>query len=202
MANPPRESGGVLRRAAIKAARNAELEELLRRTAAFPVLGGLLEEENPNVLDAIRELALPAIEQRKLEEQAKRSGARTNLPPVIVPGFRGLTGVPSLINPQVGHAPKQRVKPNKTLPLRSKYRSEIKRAIFLQLWQEPEASDLAICRAFDATGNVELPGAWQPSSGEREFERAYKNDGIRPKIEKTISKVRVDMRKSGLLPDR
>jgi hypothetical protein len=83
-----------------------------------------------------------------------------------------------------------------------RYRSEVKRATVTELARKPGATDLDLCRAFDSNGSVELPKNWQPTPGDREFEKAYRDKRTRPKIEKTISKVRVDMRKAHLLPER
>ena len=82
------------------------------------------------------------------------------------------------------------------------YRSEIKRAILTALTKNPKANDLAICRALDNDGAADLPTNWQPKPGERQFEKAYKENRTRPRIEQAISKVRADLRKEGLLPDR
>ena len=93
-------------------------------------------------------------------------------------------------------------KTNSRSKSRLSYRSEIKRAIQTELTKFPTATDLAICRAIDSNGNAELSKNWQPEPGERSFEKAYMDSGKRPLIEKTISKVRVDMRAVHLLPLR
>jgi len=85
---------------------------------------------------------------------------------------------------------------------RLNYRSNVKRAIQAELTKNPSATDIAICRVFDNDGSVELPKSWQPISNDREFEIAYKDKLIKPKIEKIISKVRADMREAQLLPLR
>lgn len=82
------------------------------------------------------------------------------------------------------------------------YRSEIKRAVLIQLTQNPDATDLEICRGLDADGAVEMSGLWQKGSGSRSFEDAYRASKIKPKIEKTFSKVRADLRKLRLLGKR
>jgi len=87
-------------------------------------------------------------------------------------------------------------------PLLSKYRSEIKRAILIQLAKTPSASDLEICRALDGDGSAEFPKTWQSVQGERAFASAYLNGSKRSKIEKAISKVRADLRRAKLLPRR
>jgi hypothetical protein len=86
--------------------------------------------------------------------------------------------------------------------LLSKYRSELKRAILIQLTQNPNATDLEICRSLDADGAAELPAGWNVNRGDRSFARAYSNRAARHKIEIAISKVRADLRKAGLLPRR
>lgn len=79
-----------------------------------------------------------------------------------------------------------------------RYRSELKRAILIQLTKKHDASDLEVCRALDADGAIELPPNW--SDGEnRLFESVYRNPGTRGRIESMISKVRADLRKIGLL---
>lgn len=86
--------------------------------------------------------------------------------------------------------------------LLSKYRSELKRAVLVQLTKSPKASDLDICRNLDDDGSAELPKTWRTNPGDRSFEEAYKNRDRRRRIEITISKIRADLRKSGLLPGR
>lgn len=78
------------------------------------------------------------------------------------------------------------------------YRSELKNVIALNFAKNHKASDLDICRALDSDGAVELPTSWQTGEN-RLFERAYKNPQTRRKVEITISKVRNQMRKKGLL---
>jgi hypothetical protein len=82
------------------------------------------------------------------------------------------------------------------------YRSEIKKAILIQLAKSPSASDLEICRALDDDGSAELPKTWRSLPGERSFASAYLNGSQRRKVEKTISKVRTDLRRAKLLSDR
>jgi hypothetical protein len=83
-----------------------------------------------------------------------------------------------------------------------KYRSEVKKAILIQLTQNPSASAVEICRAFDASGEVELPENWRSAPADRLFCHAYHDPKRKPRIEKEISKVRVDLHKSGLLTKR
>ena len=90
--------------------------------------------------------------------------------------------------------------PTRALLLR--YRSEIKRAILIQLTQNPGASDLEICRALDQDGAVELPKTWKSEPGDRLFVGAYRDSSRRHAIEIAISKIRADLRKRGLLPGR
>jgi hypothetical protein len=83
------------------------------------------------------------------------------------------------------------------------YRSETKRAILVQLTKKPKATDLEVCRGLDADGAAELPVSWRPnSSGDRLFANSYMDRSTRGKIERTISKVRADMRARGLLTTR
>jgi hypothetical protein len=95
--------------------------------------------------------------------------------------------------------------PDIASPIRSEmpaliYRSAVKRAILAQLVQQPHATDIDICRSLDADGGVDLPTSWRRKPGDRLFADAYKNPGYRRKIEITISKVRSDLRKRGILP--
>ncbi|NYF88896.1 hypothetical protein RBB79_05105 [Tunturiibacter empetritectus] len=88
-------------------------------------------------------------------------------------------------------------------PLLNTYRSEIKRAILIQLTKNPDASDLNICRGLDADGAVEMPKTWSNGRpGERQFVNAYRDASRRRKIEVAISKVRGDLRKQGLMEGR
>ena len=82
------------------------------------------------------------------------------------------------------------------------YQSPIKRAILMQFLSNPAASTIDICRGLDATGDVEVPEEWKTHSSDRLFAAAYRNRIIRPKIEVTISKVRADLRKRGIIPPR
>lgn len=86
-----------------------------------------------------------------------------------------------------------------TRALLSSYRSEIKRAILTQLALNPKATDGEICRGLDADGSVELPSGWKSKVSDRGFFDAYSDAVRRHKIEVTISKVRKDLRKQGLL---
>jgi len=78
-----------------------------------------------------------------------------------------------------------------------KFASELKRAIAKFFSFDPNASDLQICRYLDEDG-VELPKTWK-NGNNRLFERAYKDPQHRRKVERTISKVRTEMRNKGLL---
>jgi hypothetical protein len=84
----------------------------------------------------------------------------------------------------------------------SEYRSELKRGILMQLIKKPNATDFEISRGLDADGAVELPALWKIRSEDRLFAAAYSNPATRRKVEIAISKVRVDLRKRGLLDYR
>ena len=84
----------------------------------------------------------------------------------------------------------------------SKYRSEVKRAILMQISQNPKATDLEICRGLDADGAVELPPSWKPRAGDRLFAGAYSHPGTKRRVEIAISKIRADLRNNGLLDRR
>lgn len=83
--------------------------------------------------------------------------------------------------------------------LLSSYRSEIKRAILMQLALKPKATDGEICRGLDDDGSVELPSSWKSKVSDRGFFDAYSDAVRRHKVEVTISKVRIDLRKQRLL---
>jgi hypothetical protein len=83
--------------------------------------------------------------------------------------------------------------------LLSSYRSELKRVILTQLALNPKATDVEICRGLDADGSVELPSSWKSKVSDRGFFDAYSDVVRRHKVEVTISKVRKDLRKQGLL---
>lgn len=90
--------------------------------------------------------------------------------------------------------------PPKPSAPRLNYRSELKRAVSVQLTRKPDAADLEICRALDDAGAVELPASMTDGVN-RLFEYAYKGRH-RHKLEITISRVRTDMRAKGLIPHR
>jgi hypothetical protein len=72
----------------------------------------------------------------------------------------------------------------------------------MELVRASGATNLEICQAIDSNGNAELPRNWQLKPSDREFEKAYRDNRTRPRIEKMISKVRRDMRDVHLLPKR
>ncbi len=82
-----------------------------------------------------------------------------------------------------------------------KYRSELKRAISFGLTRNPFSTDRELCRWLDADGAAELPARLAVAEN-RSFEDAYKRRSTKQSLEVTISKVRKDMRRRGLLPDR
>lgn len=84
------------------------------------------------------------------------------------------------------------------------YRSEVKRAILIQLTKKPRATMLEICRALDADGAVDLPAAWKRKREDKDrmFVEAYLDPNRQHKVEVTISRVRSEMRRKGLLPQR
>lgn len=83
-----------------------------------------------------------------------------------------------------------------------RHKSEVKKAILVQLTQQPDATDKQVCRELDAGGSVELPKSWATQGNDRGFFDAYCDGTVRPKIEKMISKVRRELRASGLLSSR
>lgn len=73
------------------------------------------------------------------------------------------------------------------------YRSPLKRHIRTCLNDDPNASDLAICRKVDEQGIEGIPSPWLKGNN-RELEIAYRNDKqARGKISTMISKVRRDL---------
>jgi hypothetical protein len=86
--------------------------------------------------------------------------------------------------------------------LLSKYRSELKRGILIQLTRNPRATDKEICSGLDTDGSVELPARWRVNRGDRSFNMAYLDARLRRRIEIAISKIRADLRKQGLLDRR
>ncbi len=78
-------------------------------------------------------------------------------------------------------------------------RSGLKRLISLQLVRNPKATDSDICRALDSDGGIDLPRNWKNTREDRSFFGAYSNKRTRHKVEVTISKVRKDHRRAGIL---
>lgn len=91
---------------------------------------------------------------------------------------------------------------SKSVGLLSKYRSELKRAILIQLTKNPRARDVEVCRGLDADGAVEIPQGWKASGVGRSFAKAYLNPELRRRIEIAISKIRSDLRECRLLDRR
>ena len=86
--------------------------------------------------------------------------------------------------------------------LLSRYRSEIKRGILMQLTLNPRATDSEVCRGLDADGAIEIPNSWKTKTGDRGFFKAYADPDLRHRVEVAISKVRDNLRKHGLLAPR
>ena len=86
--------------------------------------------------------------------------------------------------------------------LLARYRSEVKRAILIQISHDPRANSLEICRGLDADGSLELPKTWRGNPTDRSFADAYSDPSRRHKVEAAISRVRRDLRKQGLLAKR
>jgi hypothetical protein len=119
----------------------------------------------------------------------------------VAPGYPGEPDHISLKvvhkEPTVPDLPTRELR-NQKLP-KLRYRSEIKRAILVLLTQAPRATDLEICRGLDADGAVGLPDGWKKGREDRLFMKAYRDRELRHKIEIQISKVRVEMRKIGIV---
>jgi hypothetical protein len=78
------------------------------------------------------------------------------------------------------------------------YRSVLKRAIKALLIGDSKLKDLDICRDLDADGAVELPEEWIIREN-RSFVSAYMNPRLKPRIHTAISKVRTDLRRTGII---
>jgi len=78
------------------------------------------------------------------------------------------------------------------------YRSVLKRAIKALLIGDSKLKDLDICRDLDADGAVELPKEWIIHEN-RSFVLAYMNPHLKPRIHTAISKVRFDLRRTGVI---
>ncbi len=78
------------------------------------------------------------------------------------------------------------------------YRSVLKRAIKALLIGDSKLKDLDICRDLDADGAVELPKEWIIREN-RSFVLAYMNPRLKPRIHTAISKVRFDLRRTGII---
>jgi hypothetical protein len=78
-------------------------------------------------------------------------------------------------------------------------RSALKRLISLQLVRNPTATDSDLCRGLDSDGGIDLPRNWKNTREDRSFFGAYSNPRTRHKVEVTISKVRKDHRRAGIL---
>jgi hypothetical protein len=110
-------------------------------------------------------------------------------------------GIPSN-SPAAMPQPFREKKPTSSGHLLLKYRSEIKRAILIQLTKNPRASDLEICRSLDDEGPVELPESWKRKPEDWCFVGVYMDPSLGHRIEIAISKIRADLRERGLLPER
>jgi hypothetical protein len=78
------------------------------------------------------------------------------------------------------------------------YRSPLKRGIQLALIRNPHGTDLELCAWLDEDAPVDLPKNLN-SNGSRSFVDAYKRKASKNLLASAISKVRRDMRRSGLL---
>jgi hypothetical protein len=151
---------------------------------------------------------LLAMEMGKLRSKWHRKlnvAAREGMYKLIRARQAPLGAQPATISPVVSPQPKSapattnaKVRPKKRL----NYRSDVKLAIQMELVRASGATNLEICQAIDSNGNAELPRNWQLKPSDREFEKAYRDNRTRPRIEKMISKVRRDMRDVHLLPKR
>ena len=113
--------------------------------------------------------------------------------------FVGPNGMP-IIAPAQG---KPELRENAVFPSKwslPKYRSVIKSAILSYLVQNPDATAAAVCHGLDEDGGVELPKSWKVKPDDRSYFSSYSHPSRRGRIEKTISGIRRDMRKAGLLP--
>ena len=77
-------AGKGLLAAHLRGKRKAELEECLRSAVNRPLYGTLYDSDQDKISDAIREVALPAIDQLKREKEADRI-PRLIAPPITIP---------------------------------------------------------------------------------------------------------------------
>jgi hypothetical protein len=180
----------VGRRRALKA-RLAKIDskkmEPARRAKAYTQIQGMLDEEGADgPPDGFIELVnlnvrIGALQQKliALRNQELSKGKADS----------ALAGAQKLLKPPAG-------------PLMPSYRSKLKQAIWMQLAQNPQASNSQIVRGLDDEDEpVEVPATWRSDGNERSFWEAF--TGIhKGKVEKEMSKVRSDLRKRRLLPPR
>ncbi len=69
----------------LRARRKADLEECLRSAVNVPLYGTSYDSDQDKISDAIREVALPAIDQLKREERAKREEEANRIPRLTAP---------------------------------------------------------------------------------------------------------------------
>lgn len=163
------------------------IDDTLRTVAAYSTQFPFLEDAMPSELQRVRRV--DGIVERLREKWEKKVPAEAHAQSSTLP-----LSLPTVMPTVTGanSRPKNRLN----------YRSPVKRAIQAELTKNPGASDLDICNALDNDGLADLPKSWQSKPGDREFKEAYRNPRIRHMIETMISKVRVDMRKAQLLPER
>jgi hypothetical protein len=77
-------AGKGLLAAHLRGKRKAELEECLRSAVNRPLYGASYDSDQDKISDAIREVALPAIDQLKREKEADRI-PRLIAPPITIP---------------------------------------------------------------------------------------------------------------------
>jgi hypothetical protein len=93
-----------------------------------------------------------------------------------------------------GSRPKQ-LDPN--MVRRPPYRSEWKRATKVLLIKDSTMAALEICRTLDDDA-IKLPRKWTVGES-RSFEDAYRDKGLRQRIDTAISKMRAELRKAGVI---
>jgi hypothetical protein len=81
-----------------------------------------------------------------------------------------------------------------------RYRSEVKKAIFWQLFQNPKATNIQICQGLDADG-ASPPEGYKDDPDHRFYEKAYEgtDEGLKHYIQNSIDEVKADLRLIGWL---
>lgn len=185
-----------------------DVEQFLSSVQRYVRSKGMYPVEKPSsgwiFIELYRPMLETAVERAVAynERMRKLSGAYFGDVPFVTDSTKGCQQTTSVLSVDSHHrrdpsSPAGRERSEvKRAPLN--YRSEIKRAILVQLTKQPRATDAEICRGLDADGAVEVPATWKNKPGDRRFFDAYCDPRTRHKAEVLINKVRRDMRKQRL----